>query len=138
MLILNPRTVRFGAVAWEGVAAIAVDRVPQKTVEQWSDAGPHAVLADVPEVRTRITVRQEPARDDLGPPRPGEQATLSFCTSPAASDAARKRVTATAVVLEVRHEVSAKGTARTVVLAAVSADGATDPVAVVDAPAGAP
>jgi hypothetical protein len=134
MLILNPRTVRFGAAAWEGVTSIAIDRLPQKHVEEWSDAGPYAVFADVPEQRTRLTVRQELTRDDLASPRPGEQASLTFCTSPTASDAARRRLAATAVVLEIRHEVSLKrGAIRTITLAAISQDGATDPIAITDA-----
>jgi hypothetical protein len=134
MLILNPRSVVFGGSRWEGVVSVAIDRLPQRLVEEWSDEGPFAVLVDVPEERTRIKVVQEILRDDLDAPRPGEQGTLSLCTSPAASDAGRRRLSASAVVLRVEHEVSVKtGAVRTVTLAAVSADGAADPVSVGDA-----
>ncbi|MEX2218349.1 MAG: hypothetical protein WD749_06270 [Phycisphaerales bacterium] len=137
MLILNPRTVRFGQALWQGIAAVAIDRSPTRLVEEWSDGGPHAVLADVPEQRTRIVITQEIGSDDLGPPIPGDQATLSLCASPTASDAARRRLTTTAVVLRVEHEVSLKaGAIRTITLAAISEDGATDPITVTDASEG--
>jgi hypothetical protein len=134
MLILNPRLVTFGSYSWPEVAAIAIDRSPHRTVEDWSDLGPYAVLVDVPEQKVRVTVVQEVERDDVHLPRPGESGTLSFRTSPTASDAGRRRFSCTAVVLEVRHELSLrKGAVRTVTLAAVSADGATDPVVMGDA-----
>ena len=128
MLILNPREVRFGSALWEDVVAISIDRAAHKTVEEWSDLGPYAVFADVPEQKVRVTIVQEVARDDVNVPRPGEAGTLEFHTSPTASDAGRKKVSCAAVVLESRHELSIrKGAIRTVILAAIS-DGAADPV----------
>jgi hypothetical protein len=139
MLILNPRTVRFGAAAWDGIASVAIDRQPQRLAEEWSDGGPYAVFADVPEQRTRITVVQELSQSDLATPRPGEQAVVSFCTAPAAGDTNRRRLSATAVVLEAKHELSlTRGALRTITLAAISADGAADPITVTDASDGAP
>ena len=132
MLILNPRVVHFGVATWDDVIAVAIDREAHRTVEEWSDLGPYAVLADVPEQKVRVTVVQEVARDDVNTPRPGEAGTLVFFTSPTASDAGRKKVSCGAVVLEVRHELSVKkGAVRTVVLAGVS-DGEADPVVVVE------
>lgn len=134
MLVLNPRSVVFGATEWEGVVAVSIDRAAHKTVEDFGDLGPYATLVDVPEQRVRIGIVQEVARDDLNLPRPGEAATLTLFTSPAASDAGRRRLSCAAVVLDVSHEVSIKkGTIRTVKLAAVSSDGAADPVQVTDA-----
>lgn len=130
MLILNPRHVSFGSVEWTDIISIAIDRSTHRAVEEWSDLGPYPTFADVPEQKVRITVVQELMRDDIASPRPGEQALLSFHTSPTASDAARKKVSCVAVVLDSRHELSLrKGAVRTVTLAAVSTDG-TDPVVV--------
>lgn len=137
MLLLNPRVVKFAGAVWEGVVSVAVDRAAHRTVEEWSDAGPYATLADVPEQRVRITVVQELTRGDVGAPRPGESGTLAFHTSPGAADTGRKRIAATAVVLSVAHELSLrKGALRTVVFAAVSSDGAADPISVTAAEEG--
>ena len=136
MLLLNPRVVKFGDAVWDNVAAVAIDRRAHKTVEEWSDEGPYATVADVPEQRVRMTVVQELTREDVGGPRPGESALLSLCTS-AGADSGRKRVAATCVVLDVSHEVSIKkGAVRTITLAAVSTDGAADPITISDADGG--
>lgn len=137
MLVLNPRMVKFGPVVWDGVLSVAIDRLAQKRVVEWTDAGPHAVMADVPEQRVEIAVVQELAREDLAGPAPGQQAELVLFTSPTASEAARRKVTTQAVVVQVRHEISLKrGAVRTIELVAVSAAGGTDPVVISDAGAG--
>jgi hypothetical protein len=134
MLILNPRRVTFGSAVWEGVVAVTIDRAAHRAVEDFGDLGPYAVLVDVPEQRVRIGVVQEVARDDLGVPRPGDAGVLTLFTSPTASDAGRRKLSCAAVVLDVSHEVSIKkGAIRTVSLAAVSSDGAADPVEITDA-----
>lgn len=133
MLILNPRSVTFGLATWDGVVAVSIDRAAARIVEEWSDDGPHAVLADVPEQRTRIIVAQEPSADDIGVPRPGEQATLTLHTSPAGADAGRRVVSAAAVVLAVEHELSLRrGASRTITLAAVSTTGNADPISITE------
>ncbi len=122
-----------GPDTWDHISAVLVDRAPHKTIEEWSDAGPYATLADIPEQRTRITILQELTAEDLNTPRPGQNATLTLCTSPGA-DRGRKKLTATAVVLSVAHELSLKkGATRTIQLAAVSPDGSTDPITLTDA-----
>jgi hypothetical protein len=134
MLLLNPSTVRFGTTNLPNITAIAIDRTPRRRVEDWSDLGPYATIADVPEQRIRIHLTQELTESDAAPPTPGQQATLSFYTAPARADSARKKFTATAVILEVKHEISQKrGATRTIVLAAISEGGTTDPIAVTDA-----
>jgi hypothetical protein len=134
MLLLAPRLVRFDSATWDTVASVAIDRLAHRAVEDWSDLGPYPTLADVPEQRVRIVVEQEIGRDDLGPPRPGDQGTLTFCAAPAASDAGRTRVSALCVVLSVEHTLSLKrGAIRTITLAAISPDGASDPIAISDA-----
>lgn len=133
MLILNPRQVRFAAATWDDVTAIAIDRSAHKTIEEWTDLGPYAAVADVPEQKVRVTVIQEVARDDVNVPRPGDSGTLEFFTSPTASDAGRKKVSCEAIVLESRHDLSIKkGAIRTVVFAAIS-NGAADPITLADA-----
>jgi len=134
MLLLTPRLVRFGPATWDNIITVAIDRLAHRTVEDWSDAGPYATLADVPEQKVRILIDQEIGRDDLGPPIPGDQATLTFFTAPAAADSSRKQLSATAVVLSVAHSLSLKrGALRTITLAAVSPDGSTDPITITDA-----
>jgi len=134
MLLLNPRSVRFGALVWEGVTILAIDRAGARVTVAWGDKGPHAVFADVPEQRVSVRVVMEVDRDDVGVPRPREVGVLSFYTSPNDSDGGRRRVSMTAVVTGVSHELSQKkGALRTVEMVAVSADGAADPVSVVEA-----
>lgn len=134
MLLLAPRLVRFGPATWDNIASVAIDRLAHRTIEDWSDAGPYPTLADVPEHQVRIVVQQELGRDDLGPPIPGDQDTLTFFTAPTAADSSRKQLSATVVVLSVTHSLSLKrGALRTITLAAISPDGATDPITITDA-----
>jgi hypothetical protein len=136
MLILNPQTVRFGQARWPDVSALAIDRRPRRIIEEWTDTGPYPALVDCPEQRIRITIIQELAHADPSPPRPGDQATLSCFTAPARAESARRKVSTTAVILEVRHELShKKGALRTITLAAISG-GQADPITITDAPEG--
>ncbi len=129
MLLLSPRVVTFGASLWANVSLVAIDRASSRGVLDFTDLGPHPTFADAPEQTTRIRVVQELAGDDLGSPRPGEVGVLELYTSPTATNRARTRLSATACVESVAHEVSLKrGTHRTITLVALSADGATDPI----------
>lgn len=133
MLILNPAQVTFGTATWSDVAAVSIERRPHREVVEWSDAGPHAVMADVPEQRVDITVVQALSRDDLATPRPSEQAVLTVQVSPTASDAGRKKIVATCVIVRVEHDVIGKrGATRTIRLVAISSDGVADPITVTD------
>lgn len=137
MLLLNPRMVRFGAEMWQDVSAVVIDRSAARQVVEWSDDGPHVVLADVPEQKVTVRVVQDVASDDVDAPTPGEQGELRFYTSPTAAEGGRRRVSTEAVVLSVTHELSLKkGAVRTVTLVAVSADGATDPISITDSDEG--
>jgi len=129
MLLLNPRLVKFGDATWETITAIAIDRAAHRTAEDWGDLGPYATFADVPEARVRIRITQELTRDDISEPKTGELAQLVFYTAPTSSDAGRKQIAATTVILAVEHELSLKrGAVRTITLAAVSPDGIQDPI----------
>ena len=137
MLLLNPRTFRFGTATWDNVTSIAIDREAHKLITEWNETGPHATFADVPEQRVVIRVTQELARDDIDGPRPGDEGAIEFFTSPASSAAGRRRVTATAVLADITHQVSLKGGAtRTATFIAISPDGATDPITLADPEAG--
>lgn len=134
MLLLHPRLVRFGPASWDHITAVAIDRSAHRTVEDWTDLGPYAAHADVPEQSVRIRITQELEEGDPGSPRPGEQATLTLCTAPTLGDAGRRRLTATAVILDVAHDLALKrGALRVITLAAISPDGSTDPIQITDA-----
>lgn len=131
MLILNPPTVRFGPHAFDDVTLLAIDRLAERTVEEWSDFGPHPVFADIPEQRTVIRIVRRLLRDDVSSPRPGDQHTITFRVSPNLSDADRRMISATAVVTSVTHQLGpSKGAQQTLTLTALSPDGATDPLTV--------
>lgn len=134
MLLLNPRRVMFGSATWGNVASVAIGRSAQRMLVEWSDAGPHAVLADVSEQRVSIEVVQELLGEDMDTPKPGQSGTLTFTTAPTSTDQPLREVTMTAVVESVNYEVSLRrGSVRRVVLVAVSSDGSADPVVVSDA-----
>lgn len=134
MLVLNPSSVTFGNATWSNVTALVIERAAQKQVTEWSDNGPHAVLADVPEQVVTIRVVSEVVNDDANGPSPGASGVLKATTGRNASDALRRVITASVVVVGVAYEVSLKkGAVRTVELVAVSSDGASDPVSVTDA-----
>lgn len=131
MLLLHPREVSFGAATWSNVVSVSIERRAEKSFVEFSDGGPHVVLADVPEQRVEVSVVQELLGDDMDVPKPGEEGALVFETSPNSSGAGRKRVSTTAVVLNVKYRVSRKvGSGRTVEFVAVSSDGVADPVTV--------
>jgi hypothetical protein len=132
MLVLNPRNVKFGAATWSSVAAVAIDRVAGKLIEDFGDSGPYVVAADVPEQKVRVKVVQEFAKDEMNAPRPGDSAVLEFVTSPMGTDLNKRKVSMTAVVIGVDHEIGLrKGSTRTVTLTAVSGTGVADPVSIV-------
>lgn len=134
MLLLSPRTVTFAGTTWEDVSAVVIDRAAARAVKEWSDLGPHVVLADVPEQLVTLRVIQSVARDDVGAPVPSETGELVFHTAPAGADTPRRKIAAQCVVTDVTHELSLKnGAVRTVRLIAVSPDGAADPVTIEDA-----
>ncbi|GJM19277.1 MAG: hypothetical protein DHS20C14_14900 [Phycisphaeraceae bacterium] len=134
MLLLNPRKVTFGEVTWGNVASVAIGRSAHRMLVEWSDSGPHAVLADVSEQRVRVEVVQELLGEDMDTPKPGESGALAFTTAPTSTDLPSRELTMTAVVESVSYEVSLRrGSVRRVVLVATSIDGGTDPVAVDDA-----
>jgi hypothetical protein len=142
MLLLNPEIVKFGSVVWTDVTMLAVQRSPACEAVEWSDFGPHVVLADVPEQRVEITVVRRLTREEIASPRPGESGEIAFYTSPAASEAGRKRLRSSAVVLSVEFSMRAQRGGRPeevmqeIRLVCISSDGAADPLIVEDASGG--
>lgn len=131
MLLLHPRRVTFGSATWGDVESVAVERSAEKVIAQWSDDGPHVVLADVPEQRVTVKVVQALQGGTVDAPVPGEQAALAFETSPNSSGASVTTVSMVAVVLGVSYGVTRKaGSSRTIELMAISTDGSADPVSV--------
>ena len=130
MVILNPTSVRFGDECLEGVTSVTIDRVAERELVEWSDLGPHVVLADTPEQRVNARLVQSLQRGTIESPRPGDMATLSFLTQ--GDDQSRVEVSATAVVTRVTHAVrdagKCDGFTRTIELVLVSSDGSADPV----------
>jgi hypothetical protein len=128
MLVLNPKAVRFAAATWEGVRAIAIDRLPRREALEWSDFGPHIVFADVP--RSRVRVRLFLDGPDLfdDPVRPGDEGILSFVLAPGAVAARNRRVSITCVAVRVAHDLRAGRWTRRIEFVALSPDGAADPV----------
>jgi hypothetical protein len=131
MLIVSPREVKFGDAAWGQVAAAAIDRSAVRIAEEFGETGPYAAFVDVPQQRVRIRIVQEVLGEEgQPPPVPGQEAVLSFTMAVAGRPRSR-RLSAVAVVLSVEHEVSLRrGSIRTIVLAAVSQDGAADPITI--------
>lgn len=137
MLVMNPRSVSFDGETLEDVTAVAIDRRGERVVVEWSDEGPHAVFADVPERRVVVCVTQEVARGDITGPAPGDEGELVLHTSPTSGHAARRRVSATVVITSVGHELSRKrGALRTIECVAISGDGTTDPIEITPAEGG--
>jgi hypothetical protein len=131
MLILHPREVRIGGVLYEGVTLVAVDRLARSEVLEWGDEGPQVMFADVPRREVRVRVEQDLTRDELVGPAVGSVVEVRFSTSASASESGRSEVSATCVVLGVRHELSQRrGAVRVMELVAVSVDGVADPVTV--------
>jgi hypothetical protein len=131
MFILSPREVKFGAAVWSGIALVAIDRTAAETIEEFGDQGPWAVFADVPRQRVRIHIVQEMVGEEAhAAPAPGDEAVLVISVAPAGRMRSRQ-ISARAVVLSARHEVSLKhGSVRSIVLAAISGTGAADPITV--------
>lgn len=128
MLILNPPKLTLLGVRYEAIESVAIDRLAHREVIEWCDAGPHAVFADVPEIRTDISIVQRLDTDTLDTPRPGDSGALEIMLRPNSSDAARRTLSAQVVVRSVRLSAGEKPK-RTISLVALSPDGATDPLA---------
>lgn len=130
MLVLNPAQVTFGLLTWKDVRSISVERLAKEEAVEWSDAGPHVVFADVVQTRVRIRVALEEVGEYTDTPRPGDSGVLAFEIGPGGTDARRRRVSATCVVLAVTRSVANHSAIRTIEFVGISSDGASDPVTI--------
>lgn len=131
MLALHPDNVRLMGESLGAVESIAIDRRAERLLVERGDTGPHAVFVDAAEVRVTATLVRALEHGDDGALRPGMSGSLRFETAPGASGARRRVWEADVVIASVEHEVGTRRSARQrVVMVAVSADGAADPVRV--------
>lgn len=132
MLILNPRLVTFGTAPFRDVLALTIDREAKRLALEWSDLGPHATFADVPEQVAHVKLVQEVTDGSPDGPKPGDSATLSFVSSPTGADGDRTRWQSAAVVKSCTHDITTSGRSigarRTVEFVLVSSNGSTDPI----------
>ncbi|MBL8876944.1 MAG: hypothetical protein JNM86_14195 [Phycisphaerae bacterium] len=138
MLFLNPTKLSLLSADYSNIESVSIDRLAHREVTEYSDAGPYAVFADIPESKVEIAITQ---RLDTGAmtindqsltgPKPGQQGTLELITSPNSSQAQRKKLTTQVVIRAVRYDLAAKPK-RTISLVAISPDGATDPITLID------
>lgn len=134
MLFLNPANLTLLSTTYSNIESVSIDRLAHKEITEYSDAGPFAVFADIPESKVEIAITQ---RLDTGPdqsltgPKPGQQGTLELITSPNSSQAQRKKLTTQVVIRAVRYDLATKPK-RTISLVAISPDGATDPITLTD------
>ncbi len=137
MLVLNPQRVKFDGHEWAQVESIAIDRLAQKLVQEWSDDGAFAVFVDVPEQRVRVSMVQMLDEGTLEALVPGMSGDLVFEAARSGSDAGRFEISISVVIGEVRHEVSRGRGVRTLVAWGASSSGDTDPVMVIEKGGGA-
>lgn len=129
MLVLNPRSVRFGNETWSGVVFVAIDRWAGELNEEFGEGGPYCVFVDTPVRKVQVKVVQEVSDSADNGPALGEQDELSFVRAPNAADTERRRVVVSAVVTRVGYDITRGGSARRVVeMRAVGTDGGVDPV----------
>jgi hypothetical protein len=137
MLILHPARVVFGSITLGEVDRIAIDRTAERAVLEWSPGGPFPVFADVPRQRATLTVRQTLASGEAADLVPGQAGTLRIVTAPLAGDASARSISAEAVLLTAETRLTGGGAGggggagvRTLTFAALSTDGAADPLTV--------
>ncbi|CAN5762044.1 hypothetical protein BH11PLA1_BH11PLA1_22050 [soil metagenome] len=128
---------QIGGVTIPGVQAVAVSQKAEEVALEWGATGPHVIFADV--VRTRVTVRvtHALAREGAGEgvPEPvldapalGDAVALRFVIRPGRASRATE-CTAACICTGIEHEGGAKGAVvRTLVLEAISSDGAEAPL----------
>lgn len=130
MLLLSPEIVRFDSFAWDDVATLAVDHIPRRLIEDFSDLGPFATFADVPEQTIQIRVQRRMTSDDLDAPALGTSGDLIFYFSPPGAELSRRRVQISCVLTSIRTDLPAlKQTTRTLTFLATS-DGLTNPISI--------
>lgn len=129
MVFLNPDTVAFGAIALTNVQFVAVDREARRTALEYTDLGPYAAFADVPEQRITVRIVRRITESEALPIKPGDRATLSLRAGPNLSGAGVRAMAATVVISAVEFTLSNRGGATQRISAiALSSTGGVDPI----------
>jgi hypothetical protein len=132
MLAIVPERVVFAGGELKGVRVVAVSRIAVRAVSEYSEEGPHCVFADAPEQRTRVTVITPLGGDDSNPPTMASSGVLEVRLARSPATVSRKEIRMLAVVTQVSYRATSAGADRTVEFEALSADGRTDPVTIVE------
>lgn len=130
MLVLSPQRVMIDSMQVDDVQVLSVERAAERTLVHWSDDGPFATFADVPELRTIIRIEQSlhAARSEIVL-LPGRQALLRAGIASAPGSTAHTELSATVVIVSVTHDVaSRKAPVRRIECLAVAVDGSRDPI----------
>lgn len=128
MLLIAP-TVVLGTHTLTSVTHLAIDRVARRAAVEWTDMGPHAAFADVPEQRVGVVIVRHVLASETTGPRPGDALTLTARAATNNSAAATLTINATLVITAVEHHIAASGRAtQTIRATAVSTSGAADPI----------
>ncbi|MCX5688991.1 MAG: hypothetical protein NTV94_04255 [Planctomycetota bacterium] len=130
MLVLSPQRVMIDSTQIDDVHVLSVERAAERTLVHWSDEGPFATFADVPELRTIIRIEHSlhAARTE-STLLPGRQALLKAGIASAPGSTAHTELSATIVVLSVTHDVaSRKAPVRRIECLAIASNGSRDPI----------
>ena len=131
MLVLSPQRVMIDSTQLDDVQVLSVERAAERTLVHWSDEGPFATFADVPEVRTIIRIEQSlhAARAETVL-LPGRSALLRAGIASAPGSTAHTELSARVVIMSVMHDVAGrKAPVRRIECLAIASDGSRDPVA---------
>lgn len=131
MIWLNPKGLTINGGALDGVRSVSVSRGAGHSIVEYGDEGPHVVFADVSQ--RRVDVRIERALEDGGTVGAdvGESVSVVFEISRGASDALRRRVTISGVVLSSDVDIKGdEGGRARLKIVGVSSDGSQDPVTI--------
>ena len=138
MLWLSAERVQFDGVEYRNVLSVSIDRKATLIAKEWSDFGPHVVFADVPEREVIVHVKRQVTESAPEAPKPGDHVSLSFQTAIGATDAQRRSVQASVVVLGTSIAFAPKqGWVESIECLAISADGEADPITMTDLTGGA-
>jgi hypothetical protein len=132
MLAIVPERVLFAGGELKGVRVAAVSRIAVRPITEYSEQGPHCVFADVAEQRTRVNVVTPLGGDDINPPAIATSGVLEIRLARSPGADSRKEIRMLAVVTQVTYRATSVGADRTVEFEALSVDGRTDPVSVVE------
>ena len=131
MLITSPNSVRLGNLRLPDVDTIAIERSPRTLAEEWSDGGPYAIFADVPEQRVTLRIdRRLTNAQVLNAPEfiPGFSATLGCFVAASGTHAHSAELTASVVVTSIKYQLDTSPIRQIITLLAVSASPGTDPI----------